>query len=268
MNIGGIILTLTIYVVDAFTDQVFKGNPAAVCLTSEPLDDELMQRIASEMNLSETAFLFPQQEGFSLRWFTPIAEVDLCGHATLASAHMLWATGILPLNQRASFFTRSGLITAIKHDAWIQLNFPSEPVIACEYPSELVDALQIVPLYVGRNRWDYFIEVESEDIIKRLSPDFSLLQTIQTRGINVTSRSKEFDFVSRCFFPAVGVNEDPVTGSSHCGLAPYWGKKLNKTDMYAYQASARGGILKISLHENRVLLSGQAVTVMKSELFI
>jgi PhzF family phenazine biosynthesis protein len=261
-------LTLTIYVVDAFTDQVFNGNPAAVCLTSEPLDEELMQRIASEMNLSETAFLFPLQEGYSLRWFTPNSEVDLCGHATLASAHMLWSTGILPLNQQASFFTKSGLLTAIKQDAWIQLNFPSEPVNACEYPSELMEALQIDPIYVGRNRWDYFIEVESEDNIKRLSPNFSLLRTIQTRGINVTSRSKEYDFVSRCFFPAVGVDEDPVTGSSHCGLAPYWGLKLNKTDMYAYQASARGGILKISLHENRVLLSGQAVMVMKSDLFI
>ncbi|NOU64815.1 PhzF family phenazine biosynthesis isomerase [Paenibacillus sp. LMG 31461] len=261
-------MTLTIYVVDAFTDQVFNGNPAAVCLTSDPLDDELMQRIASEMNLSETAFLFPLQDGYSLRWFTPNSEVDLCGHATLASAHMLWATGIIPLNQQASFFTKSGLLTAVKHDSWIQLNFPSEPVNACEYPSELVDALQIDPLYVGRNRFDYFIEVESEDIIKRLSPNFSLLRTIQTRGINVTSRSKEYDFVSRCFFPAVGVDEDPVTGSSHCGLAPYWGEKLNKTDLYAYQASARGGILKIILHENRVLLSGQAVMVMKSELFI
>ncbi|CAN7542053.1 PhzF family phenazine biosynthesis protein [Paenibacillus sp. LjRoot153] len=261
-------MTLIIYVVDAFTDKVFNGNPAAVCLTAEPLDEELMQRIASEMNLSETAFMFPQQGGYSLRWFTPSSEVDLCGHATLASAHMLWETGMLLQNQQASFFTKSGLLTAIKLDAWIQLNFPAEPVNECEYPSELIGALNIDPLFVGRNRFDYFIEVESEDIIKRLSPNFSLLQTIPTRGINVTSRSKDFDFVSRCFFPAVGVNEDPVTGSSHCGLAPYWGKKLNKTDMYAYQASARGGILKISLHENRVLMSGQAVTVMKSELFV
>ncbi|NQX58340.1 PhzF family phenazine biosynthesis protein [Paenibacillus qinlingensis] len=261
-------MTLTIYVVDAFTDKIFKGNPAAVCLTSEPLDEELMQQIASEMNLSETAFMFPQQDGYSLRWFTPHSEVDLCGHATLASAHILWETGGLSLSQRANFYTKSGLLTAFKHDSWIQLNFPSEPVLACEYPSELIDALQIHPLFVGRNRFDYFIEVESEDIIKRLSPNFSLLQTIQTRGINVTSRSQEYDFVSRCFFPAVGVNEDPVTGSSHCGLAPYWGKKLNKTDMYAYQASARGGLLQIRLDENRVLMSGQAVTVMKSELFI
>ncbi|WP_204787612.1 PhzF family phenazine biosynthesis protein [Paenibacillus oryzisoli] len=261
-------LTLTIYVIDAFTDKIFNGNPAAVCLTSEPLEEELMQRIASEMNLSETAFMFPQYNGYSLRWFTPSSEVDLCGHATLASAHMLWETGNLPLNQQASFYTRSGLLTAIKHDSWIQLNFPSEPVIACEYPSELMDALHIQPVFVGRNRWDYFIEVESEDIVKNLSPDFSLLQTIQTRGINVTSRSQAYDFVSRCFFPAVGVNEDPVTGSSHCGLAPYWGEKLNKTEMYAYQASARGGVLQISLQDDRVLMSGQAITVMKSELFI
>jgi PhzF family phenazine biosynthesis protein len=261
-------MALSIYVVDAFTDTMFKGNPAAVCITSEPLDDFLMQNIAAEMNLSETAFLFPQQDGYSLRWFTPDAEVELCGHATLASAHILWETEVLSKGQQANFYTKSGLLTASKEDAWIELNFPAEPVHECEYPTELIEALHIEPLYVGRNRFDYFIEVESEDIVKNLNPDFSLLKTIQTRGINVTSKSNNFDFVSRCFFPAVGVNEDPVTGSSHCGLAPYWCEKLNKTELIAYQASARGGILKIKLQNGRVLMAGQSVTVMKSELYI
>lgn len=261
-------MSLPIYIVDAFTDKMFKGNPAAVCITSEPLDDIFMQNIAAEMNLSETAFLVPQQDGYSLRWFTPDAEVELCGHATLASAHILWEAGILPEGENANFYTKSGLLTARKDDSWIELNFPEEPVRESEYPQELIEALHIEPLYVGRNRFDYFIEVESEDIVRNLSPNFSLLGMIPTRGINVTSKSNEFDFVSRCFFPAVGVNEDPVTGSSHCGLAPYWSKKLNKTDLYAYQASARGGILKIKLHNDRVLMAGQAVTVMKSELYV
>jgi PhzF family phenazine biosynthesis protein len=257
-----------IYVVDAFTDKTFKGNPAAVCITSEPLDDILMQSIATEMNLSETAFLYSQQDGYSLRWFTPNAEVELCGHATLASAHILWETEILSKEQQAIFHTKSGLLTASKYDSWIQLNFPAEPVNESECPSELIEALKIDPVYVGRNRFDYFIEIASEDVIKNLSPNFSMLGMIKTRGINITSKSKDFDFISRCFFPALGVNEDPVTGSAHCGLAPYWSKKLNKTEMYAYQASARGGKLKIELQKDRVLIAGQAVTVMKNELLI
>ncbi|RSK49137.1 PhzF family phenazine biosynthesis protein [Bacillus canaveralius] len=171
-------------------------------------------------------------------------------------------------DQQANFYTKSGLLTATKNGSWIQLNFPAEPIIESEYPSELIEALNISPIYVGRNRFDYFIEIESENVIKNLSPNFSLLGTIQTRGIIVTSKSNEFDFISRCFFPAAGVNEDPVTGSAHCGLAPYWSRKLNKTEMYAYQASARGGVLKINLQNDRVVMAGQAATVMKSELLI
>lgn len=261
-------MALTIYVVDAFTGTAFKGNPAAVCLTSEPLEDVVMQNIATEMNLSETAFLFPQDAGYSLRWFTPDAEVDLCGHATLASAHMLWETNILAQDKTANFYTKSGLLTAVKQDSWIQLNFPAEPVSESEYPKELIEALQIEPIFVGRNRFDYFIEVESEDIVRNLMPNFYILKTINARGIIITSRSNEYDFVSRCFFPAVGVNEDPVTGSAHCGLGPYWGKKLNKTEMVAYQASERGGHLKINLLKDSVLMSGQAVTIMKSEFLV
>ncbi|WP_209974647.1 PhzF family phenazine biosynthesis protein [Paenibacillus eucommiae] len=259
---------LPIYVVDAFTDKTFKGNPAAVCLTPGPLDDDQMQSIAAEMNLSETAFLFPYQDGYSLRWFTPNTEVDLCGHATLASAHILWEKEMLTVDQQANFYTKSGLLTAIKSGSWIQLNFPMEPEIACSCPSELIEALQITPIYVGRNRLDYLIEIESEDVLKNLKPNFSLLEKVQTRGIIVTSKSVEFDFISRCFFPALGVNEDPVTGSAHCCLAPYWSNKLKKNELYAYQASARGGILKITIKNDRIMMAGQAVTVIKSELLI
>jgi PhzF family phenazine biosynthesis protein len=261
-------LTLPIYVVDAFTAKAFRGNPAAVCLTSDPLDDVFMQNIATEMNLSETAFLFPYHDGHSLRWFTPNTEVELCGHATLASAHILWELGVLPIDQQANFYTKSGLLTAKKDGSWIQLNFPVEPEVESSYPSELIDALKVNPIYVGRNRFDYLIEIESEDVLKSLTPNFSLLGKIQTRGIIVTSKSQEYDFISRCFFPAVGVNEDPVTGSAHCCLAPYWSKKLKKNELYAYQASARGGTLKIHLDHDRVIMAGQAVTVMKCELVI
>ncbi|WP_409300034.1 PhzF family phenazine biosynthesis protein [Peribacillus sp. SCS-155] len=261
-------MSLDIFIVDAFTDVPFKGNPAGVCITDEPLADELMSKIATEINLSETAFLFPKEEGYSLRWFTPTAEVELCGHATLASAHILWETSILSAGEQANFYTKSGLLTAKKQDTWIQLNFPVEPVTECSYPEELEDALHINPQYVGKNRFDYLIEVESEDIIRNLKPNFSLLKKIQTRGILVTSKSNEFDFISRGFFPAVGINEDPVTGSAHCALAPYWSEKLKKHELYAFQASARGGILKIQMDGDRVNMSGQAVTVMKSQIFI
>lgn len=261
-------MTLPIYVVDAFTDQAFKGNPAAVCLTPKPLDDVLMQRIAQELNLSETAFLFPYDDGYSLRWFTPNTEVELCGHATLASSHLLWELGELPHNEQANFYTKSGLLSAVKEDTWIQLDFPAEPEAESPYPEELLDAFSIEPLYVGRNRFDYLIEVESEEVLKNLDPDFTILRKIPARGFILTSRSDEFDFVSRCFFPGIGVNEDPVTGSAHCCLAPYWSTKLNRTELVAYQASSRGGILKLRQRKDRVLILGQAVTVMKSELLI
>jgi PhzF family phenazine biosynthesis protein len=261
-------MTLSIYVVDAFTDQPFKGNPAAVCLTDHPLDDKQMQNIAAEMNLSETAFLVPFQDGYSLRWFTPSAEVELCGHATLASAHILWEMKVLLKDQKANFYTKSGLLTATKIGEWIELNFPAEPDAESSYPPALIEALQVEPIYVGRNRFDYLIEIESETVLRNLKPNFSLLGEVQSRGVLVTCRSDEFDFISRCFFPAVGVNEDPVTGSAHCCLAPYWSKKLQKNELYAYQASQRGGILKIHLDHDRVIMAGMAVTVMKSELFV
>ncbi|TPE68869.1 PhzF family phenazine biosynthesis protein [Halalkalibacterium halodurans] len=264
-------MTTPIYVVDAFTNQAFKGNPAAVCVLPTSRDDIWMQHVASEMNLSETAFLHPYQDGYSLRWFTPNTEVDLCGHATLASARILWELDHISAEQPITFYTKSGILTASKRGEWIELDFPSEqPKQENVYPNELIDGLGIQPLYVGRNRFDYLIEIDSEQRLKELNPNFSLLEQIDTRGIIVTSKSTstEYDFISRCFFPAVGVNEDPVTGSAHCCLGPYWQEKLNKNEFLAYQASKRGGILKIKLQHDRVFLLGQAITVLRSELLL
>ena len=254
-----------IFQVDAFTDKPFAGNPAAVCVLPQERNESWMQRVANEMNLSETAFLVEQEAGHNLRWFTPAIEVDLCGHATLASAHILWEIGLLAPDQEARFFTRSGLLTAVHQDNWIQLDFPSEPEEEIDAPQKLSKALGISPAYVGKNRFDYLIEIESEELIRNLKPDFTLLSTIESRGFIVTSvaESVEFDFVSRFFAPAFGINEDPVTGSAHCCLGPFWQKKLGKNEFRAYQASARGGTIKVQVAGERVLLAGQAVTVMR-----
>lgn len=257
-----------IFQVDAFTDSPFSGNPAAVCVLPQEGDEGWMQRVANEMNLSETAFLFQQEDGYNLRWFTPVIEVDLCGHATLASAHILWETGLLAPDQEARFYTRSGLLTAVRQDNWIQLDFPSEPEDEIDAPEKLSDALGISPNYVGKNRFDYLIEIESEASIRNLTPNFTVLRTIDSRGFIVTSvaDSPEFDFVSRFFAPSFGINEDPVTGSAHCCLGPFWQKKLGKNEFTAYQASARGGIIKVHVAGERVLLAGQAFTVMRGTL--
>ncbi|CAM3778323.1 PhzF family phenazine biosynthesis protein [Alicyclobacillus pomorum] len=259
---------MNLYIIDAFTSEPFKGNPAAVCLLKERKDDQWMQNVAKEMNLSETAFLYPLEDGYELRWFTPVAEVELCGHATLASAHYLWETGIEPEEKELRFFTKSGWLTAKLDGGWIELNFPLEQVEACEVPEQLEDALGVKLVYAGSNRMDLLVEVESERQLRELQPNFSKLSTINARGILVTSRAEEtpFDFVSRCFFPAVGVNEDPVTGSAHCALAPYWQSKLGTNHFLAKQLSAREGILRVQIQDDRVLLAGQAVTVVKGEL--
>ncbi len=259
---------MQIYIVDAFTDKPFSGNPAAVCILNEIKDDEWMQKVASEMNLSETAFLYKEHDGYSLRWFTPTVEINLCGHATLASAHILWETGAEDPTQKLRFFTRSGALTAVKKGDWIELNFPSEPEEQCDPPELLAQALGVDMLYVGYNRFDYLVEVENEEVIRSLKPDFQLLEKLGARGILVTSRANndEYDFVSRCFFPSEGIPEDPVTGSAHCCLAPYWQRKLDKEHFNAAQLSARGGSLKVSIEGNRILLLGQAVTVLKGSL--
>jgi PhzF family phenazine biosynthesis protein len=261
-------MPVTVFVVDAFSAVPFKGNPAAVCLTADPLSDEQMQLIAAEINLSETAFLVPLADGFSLRWFTPKAEVTLCGHATLASAHTLWETRTLPADQPARFHTKSGVLTATQAGGWIDMDFPAEPVAESERPPVLADALGAAPVFVGRNRFDLFVEVASEDAVAGLRPNLGLLEQVDARGVVVTAAAGGgFDFVSRCFYPRVGVPEDPVTGSAHAGLAPYWGAKLGRGELRARQASARGGVLRLRLRGDRVGIAGQAVTVMRSELF-
>jgi PhzF family phenazine biosynthesis protein len=254
--------------VDAFTGTPFAGNPAAVCMLTEPCDDHWLQKVALEMNLSETAFLLPQQDGYNLRWFTPVAEVELCGHATLASAHVLWETAQLAPSQEARFHTLSGLLTANLRDSWIEMNFPATIEHAVSTPPALLTALGVEATYVGKSQFDYLVEVPSEEVVRSIQPNFTLLATIPTRAVIVTSRanSEDYDFVSRCFAPLVGVNEDPVTGSAHCCLAPYWASRLGKDEMLAFQASARGGTVRVRSAGDRVYLSGQAVTVMQGDL--
>jgi PhzF family phenazine biosynthesis protein len=259
---------LRIIQVDAFTNRPYAGNPAAVCVLPEPRDERWMHDVAREMNLSETAFLHKQADGFSLRWFTPAVEIDLCGHATLASAHVLWEDGYLKPDEQARFHTRSGLLTAERRSDWIELNFPATPDQPVEAPAGLANALGATPKYVGKSRFDYLVELDSEKTVRNLNLDFTLLKTLPIRGLIVTSRatSPEFDFVSRFFAPGSGVDEDPVTGSAHCCLGPFWSKRLNKTEFVAYQASARGGVVRVRLSGDRALLGGQAVTVLRGEL--
>jgi len=254
--------------VDAFTDRPFAGNPAAVCVLDSPADAGWMQRVALEMNLSETAFLVRRDDGFDLRWFTPAAEVELCGHATLASAHVLWEDGHLAAGETARFFTASGTLTARRRDDWIELDFPAEPAEACEPPTGLAAALGAEPVWVGRNRFDYLVELATEAEVRSLTPDFSALGRIDVRGFAVTSRATTagFDFVSRFFAPGVGVPEDPVTGSAHCCLGPYWAEKLGKRELVGYQASKRGGVVRVRPEGERVKLLGQAVIVLRMEL--
>ncbi len=261
-------MTQTIYQVDAFTDKPFAGNPAAVCLLPEQRDDRWMQNVAMEMNLSETAFLVKGNDGYDLRWFTPAMEVDLCGHATLASAHILWETGELGSEQQARFHTRSGLLTASLGTERIELDFPATPPKPAEAPPTLVQALNVTPLYIGQNIFDYLVEVESETTVRGLQPDFGLLKELGVRGVMVTSRAEpgDFHFVSRYFAPGAGIDEDPVTGSAHNCLGPYWGQRLGRQEMVAHQASARGGTVHIRLAGERVILGGQAVTVLRAEL--
>lgn len=261
-------MALKIFQVDAFTDKPFCGNPAAICILPQPRDEMWMQKVAREMNLSETAFLHREGDGFSLRWFTPSVEVDLCGHATLASAHILWEVGLLARRQQARFYTRSGLLTAESKGDEVELNFPATPEESSTAPPELSEALGLIPKYVGRSKFDYLLEADSEEMVRKLSPDFALLRTLPVRGIMVTSSadSSEYDFVSRFFAPAVGVDEDPVTGSAHCCLGPFWSKKSGKNSFVALQVSQRGGIVRVRVDGDRVYLGGKAVTVLKGEL--
>jgi PhzF family phenazine biosynthesis protein len=266
---------LPIAVIDAFAAQPFQGNPAAVCLLAAgtpPPPDAWMQSLSAEMNLSETAYLQLQplsgDGGFGLRWLTPTREVDLCGHATLASAHFLWDTGILEPHETARFHTRSGLLTAERKSDWIELNFPAQPANEVDPPAGLQAALGVNSiLFTGKSRTDLLVELASEDAVRQLHPDLTQLANIDARGVIVTAKGAgEFDCVSRCFYPRCGIPEDPVTGSAHCALAPYWAAELGKSELLAYQASARGGILRLRVDGDRVRIGGQAVTVWRGTL--
>ncbi|MCI0414088.1 PhzF family phenazine biosynthesis protein [bacterium] len=254
--------------VDAFTGEPFKGNPAAVCVLLEPKEDQWMKLVAREMNLAETAYLLREGEGYRLRWFTPATkEVRLCGHATLASAHVLWEEGFLKREETARFLSLSGPLSAKWIEGWIELDFPRLNVEPMPAPDGLLKGLEVPVKFSGKSMQTWLVEVESEEIVRKLSPDFRLLKTLD-RDVLVTgaSKSKDFDFVSRYFAPRHAIDEDPVTGSAHCVLGPYWAEKLGKNELHAYQASERGGFLRVRVTGDRVYLLGQAVTVMRGEL--
>ena len=260
---------MRIFQIDAFTDEAFKGNPAGVCLLDgAERDEQWMQHVAAEMNVSETAFVERKGDAWSLRWFTPTVEIALCGHATLASAHALLEERLLATGGTARFHTMSGVLTATQNGDLIELDFPAKVAQPCEPPEGLIEGLGTQPVRISRNEFDYLVEMANEDDIRSLMPDHALLRRLPVRGVIATSRASTpgFDFVSRFFAPGSGVDEDPVTGSAHCALAPYWAPRLGKTSFIAYQASPRGGVLRVTLAGDRVRLAGRAVTVLRGEL--
>lgn len=267
-------MSLPLYQVDAFTETPFAGNPAAVCVCPASRQADWMQRVAAEMNLSETAFLRPQPDGsYRLRWFTPTHEVDLCGHATLASAHVLWADGFLADDAPARFDTESGRLTARRKDDWIHMDFPADPVAPTEAPAALTEGLGDGTLTaVGRSDRDYFVRLSDPDAVRTLEPNLSALARLEdARGVIVTAAAAadDVDFVSRFFAPGVGVPEDPVTGSAHCALGPYWAAQTGRTALTGRQVSARGGTVRVQLEgpdAERVTLAGRATTVMHGRL--
>ncbi len=264
---------ISFYHVDAFTTKPFTGNPAGICLLPETKNSDWMQTVAREINLSETAFLLQQNDGYHLRWFTPVAEVDLCGHATLAASHILWETKQLGRNMDARFHTLSGILTATRTNGWIDMDFPSESPTDAPIPDDLQNTLgahiDAKLLYFGKNRLDYLVLLDSEEAVRTLTPDFKALAQLECRGTIVTapSDSSDYDFVSRAFFPRFGIDEDPVTGSAHCCLAPFWSQRLNKKHLTARQISKRGGDIKLQVKPERVIISGQAITVMEGKLY-
>ena len=259
-----------LHLVDAFTSTPFHGNTAGVCIPDGPADAAWMQQVAAELKHSETAFLFPEGESWNLRWFTPAKEVELCGHATLAAAFVLWETGRVPRDRAIAFETLSGTLTIRQDGDWISMDFPAEPAAASVPVPGLGEALGAEPLYTGRNRFDLLVELPLADDVCSLEPDMGALSAVHARGIIVTAASDlpHFDFVSRFFAPSAGIPEDPVTGSAHCCLAPYWGEKLNKTEMTGFQCSPRGGSVRVALNGDRVVLKGHAVHVISGTLLI
>jgi predicted PhzF superfamily epimerase YddE/YHI9 len=262
-------VTVTLLHVDAFADAPFRGNPAAVCLLDAPRPDRFMLALAAELNLPATAFVLDAGDAFAVRWFSPAMELALCGHGTLASAHALWETGRLAPTAAARFATQqSGELSATRGDGWIALDLPAEPATAVAPPAGLLEALGVQARWVGRNRLDYVVEVADEAAVRAAAPDLVALGAIETRGVIVTSRASTagVDFVSRFFAPRVGIPEDAVTGSAHCCLAPLWSARLGAPRLTGGQVSARGGIVRAELAGDRVVLSGQAVTVLRGEL--
>ena len=264
-------MSLTFFQVDAFADRPFEGNPAAVFVLDVPREDRWMQLVAREMNLAETAFLHPIDgltDTFSLRWFTPAVEVDLCGHATLASAHVLWETGRLAPSESPRFQTRSGTLTARRAGELIEMDFPATTPTPIDALPGLADALGARPRATLRTRFDVLVELEAESTVRSLRPDLVKVRTVDARGVIVTARAERgpTDIISRFFAPQSGVDEDPVTGSAHCALGPYWSVKLGKPDLLAYQASPRGGTLHVKVRGERVLLGGRAITIFRGEM--
>jgi len=257
-------MTITVFQVDAFLADGFLGNPAGVCMLDTQAADEWMQEVAAKMNLSETAFLRPQPNGeYNLRWFTPKAEVKLCGHATLASAHLLWERGFSEMGKAVRFFTPSGSLLSRRENELITLDFPAKPSVKAAVPPGLLEALGATAIHLERSEFDYLVEVDSAKTLRNLKPDFDRLRELPVRGVIVTAPSDDqhFDFISRFFAPAVGVDEDPVTGSAHCTLTPYWAARLGKTKFVACQVSQRGGVLNLELRGARVQLGGRAKTI-------
>lgn len=262
-------MLLPIYQIDAFvSDKPFSGNPAGVCILPAEGEATWMQNVAMEMNLSETAFLVKRNDGYGLRWFTPTVEVDLCGHATLASSHALWERGDLRPTEQVRFHTKSGVLLAARREDFIELDFPAKLEESYPAPAELIKALGVVPLYSGKNQFDYIIEVESEKVVREMKPDYGALRGVGVRGVIVTSRAEtnDFDFISRFFAPGSGIDEDPVTGSAHCCLGPYWKTRMKKSEFVAYQASSRGGVIHVRVGGDRVVLGGKARTFLRGEI--
>jgi PhzF family phenazine biosynthesis protein len=257
-----------IHVCDAFTSIPFCGNPAAVCLLDAPRSDDWMQRVAGEINLSETAFLHPVSDGFSLRWFTPVREVDLCGHATLASAHVLWQTGALHPDERAHFHTRSGTLICQREGLRVAMDFPAQPCVPCAPALGLEDALGESIQTCATNQIDLLVELATDQSVRQLQPNQGFLKTLPYRGIIVTAASSDpaFDFVSRFFAPSFGIPEDPVTGSAHCALGPFWQERLKRSQLTGFQASARGGTVHLIVRSPRVTLQGEAVLISRIAL--
>ncbi len=261
---------LPAYLVDAFTSEAFAGNPAGVVLLDAPRAEKWMQAVAREMNQAETAFALPREQGYDLRWFTPAVEVDLCGHATLATAHVLWEENQLAQADPVRFHTRSGILAVARTEQGITMDFPATPPEPAETPPGLLDALGLTRGDVLRSRFDYLVVMDDPAALRKLTPTLDGLRKIKTRGVIVTCPSdrKEFDFLSRFFGPQIGVDEDPVTGSAHCALAPYWAGRLGRNRLTGFQASPRGGVIGVEVAGDRVLLSGTAVTVLRASLAV